>query len=191
VKLGDSFSGALRTFAYFMASGTMNSLRGVDYLTVYGSEPSAIEHSWRRIVAAGLAAFVRTQSGSAAWMPQVGSRAGVRHGWRLYGDGGVRPTTIGASDELHTQTLTQGHQVAGRIAFEVPDDAYQLLTVGKMPGATVVVSTFLPMLPTASRPAPSAEPTHQGRGDLRPTRRVEDRVDLEDLAARSDEAMSE
>ncbi len=43
MKLGDSFSGALRTFAYFMASGTMNTLRGVDYLTVYGSEPSAIE----------------------------------------------------------------------------------------------------------------------------------------------------
>lgn len=43
MKLGDSFSGALRTFAYFMASGTMNTLRGVDYLTAYGSEPSAIE----------------------------------------------------------------------------------------------------------------------------------------------------
>jgi hypothetical protein len=43
MKLGDSFSGALRTFAYFMASGTMDTLRGVEYLTVYGSEPSAIE----------------------------------------------------------------------------------------------------------------------------------------------------
>ena len=43
MKLGDSFSGALRTFAYFIASGTMDTLRGVDYLTVYGSEPSAIE----------------------------------------------------------------------------------------------------------------------------------------------------
>lgn len=74
--------------------------------------------------------------------------------WRLYGDGvdGVPPTTIGASDELHPQTLTQGQQVAGRIAFEVPDDAYQLLTVGKMPGATVVVSTFLPMLPNGDSP---------------------------------------
>jgi hypothetical protein len=74
--------------------------------------------------------------------------------WRLYGDGvdGVRPTTIGASDELHAQMLTQGQQVAGRIAFEVPDDAYQLLTVGKMPGATVVVSTFLPMLPNGESP---------------------------------------
>src|SRR5207248_1314723 len=55
--------------------------------------------------------------------------------WRLYGDGvdGVRPTTIGASDELHAQTLTQGQQVVGRFAFEVPNDAYQLLTVGNMP----------------------------------------------------------
>jgi hypothetical protein len=43
MKLGDSFSGALRTFAYFMASGTMDTLREVDYLSVYGSEPSAIE----------------------------------------------------------------------------------------------------------------------------------------------------
>jgi hypothetical protein len=74
--------------------------------------------------------------------------------WRLYGDGvdGVRPTTIGTSDELQMQTLTQGQQVTGRIAFEVPDDAYQLLTVGKMPGATVVVSTFLPMLPNGESP---------------------------------------
>lgn len=74
--------------------------------------------------------------------------------WRLYGDGvdGVHSTTIGTSDELHPQTLKQGQQVAGRIAFEVPDDAYQLLTVGKMPGATVVVSTFLPMLPNGESP---------------------------------------
>jgi uncharacterized protein DUF4352 len=74
--------------------------------------------------------------------------------WRLYGDGvnGVRPTTIGVSDELHAQTLAQGQQVAGRIAFEVPDDAYQLVTVGNMPGATVAVSTFLPMLPNGQSP---------------------------------------
>lgn len=43
MKLGDSFSGALRTFAYFMASGTQNTLDGVDYLSLYGEEPSAIE----------------------------------------------------------------------------------------------------------------------------------------------------
>jgi hypothetical protein len=43
VKLGHSFSGALRTFAYFMSSGTHDLLQGVDYLALYGTEPSAIE----------------------------------------------------------------------------------------------------------------------------------------------------
>jgi hypothetical protein len=43
MKLGDSFSGTLRTFAYFMASGTQYTLEGVNYLQLYGSEPSAIE----------------------------------------------------------------------------------------------------------------------------------------------------
>lgn len=43
MKLGDSFSGALRTFAYFMASGTQYTLKGIDYLSLYGEEPSAIE----------------------------------------------------------------------------------------------------------------------------------------------------
>jgi hypothetical protein len=43
MKLGDSFSGALRTFAYFMASGTQDTLEGIDYLSLYGEEPSAIE----------------------------------------------------------------------------------------------------------------------------------------------------
>jgi len=33
----------LRTFAYFMASGTQDTLTGVDYLNLYGTEPSAIE----------------------------------------------------------------------------------------------------------------------------------------------------
>ena len=41
--LSPSFSGALRTFAYFMSSGTHYLLEGVDYLPLYGSEPSAIE----------------------------------------------------------------------------------------------------------------------------------------------------
>jgi hypothetical protein len=44
MKLSRSFSGALRTFAYFMASGTQNTLKGIDYLELYGDEPSAIEH---------------------------------------------------------------------------------------------------------------------------------------------------
>jgi hypothetical protein len=43
MKLGNSFSGALRTFAYFMASGTQYTLEGVDYLSLYGKEPGAIE----------------------------------------------------------------------------------------------------------------------------------------------------
>ncbi len=43
MKLSNSFSGALRTFAYFMASGSQNTLEGVDYLSLYGEEPSAIE----------------------------------------------------------------------------------------------------------------------------------------------------
>jgi hypothetical protein len=43
MKIGNSFSGALRTFAYFMASGTQNTLKGIDYITLYGEEPSAFE----------------------------------------------------------------------------------------------------------------------------------------------------
>lgn len=43
MKLSESFSGALRTFAYFLASGTHYQLKGVDYLDLFGTEPSAIE----------------------------------------------------------------------------------------------------------------------------------------------------
>ena len=43
MKLSEDFSGALSTFAYFMASGTHYMLKDVDYLSLYGSEPSAIE----------------------------------------------------------------------------------------------------------------------------------------------------
>ena len=43
MKLSGSFSGALRTFTYFLASGTHFMLKGVDYLSLYGNEPSAIE----------------------------------------------------------------------------------------------------------------------------------------------------
>ena len=43
MKLSPHFSSALRTFAYFMASGTHYNLEGVDYLSLYGNEPSAIE----------------------------------------------------------------------------------------------------------------------------------------------------
>lgn len=43
MRLSNSFSGALRTLAYFMASGTQDTLAGIDYLPLYGEEPSAIE----------------------------------------------------------------------------------------------------------------------------------------------------
>ena len=43
MKLSNSVSGALRTFAYFMASGTQITLKGINYLSLYGEEPSAIE----------------------------------------------------------------------------------------------------------------------------------------------------
>ena len=43
MRLSNSFSGALRTFAYFMSSGTQDTLKGVDFLSLYGNQPSAIE----------------------------------------------------------------------------------------------------------------------------------------------------
>ncbi|WP_294611835.1 hypothetical protein [uncultured Gilliamella sp.] len=43
MKLSHSFSGALRTFVYFMASGTQYTLEGIDYLPLYGEDPTAIE----------------------------------------------------------------------------------------------------------------------------------------------------
>ncbi|PJJ58734.1 DUF7677 family protein [Hymenobacter chitinivorans] len=46
MKLGNSFSGALRTFTYFMASGSHYMLEGVKYLELYGEEPSAIEQAY-------------------------------------------------------------------------------------------------------------------------------------------------
>jgi hypothetical protein len=46
MKLSNDFSGALRTFAYFMASGTHYMLEGVEYLDLYGSDPSAIEMTY-------------------------------------------------------------------------------------------------------------------------------------------------
>jgi acyl-[acyl carrier protein]--UDP-N-acetylglucosamine O-acyltransferase len=46
MKLGNSFSGALRTFAYFMSSGTHYQLEGVNYLELYGEDPSAIETAY-------------------------------------------------------------------------------------------------------------------------------------------------
>lgn len=42
-KLSNDFSGALRTFTYFMASGTHYMLKDVEYLRFYGTQPSVIE----------------------------------------------------------------------------------------------------------------------------------------------------
>ena len=46
MKLSNSFSGALRTFTYFIASGTHYQLKGVNYLDLFGKEPSAIEQAF-------------------------------------------------------------------------------------------------------------------------------------------------
>ena len=44
-RLGDSFSGALRTFSFWVANGTLGHplLDGVDYRFVLTGEPSALE----------------------------------------------------------------------------------------------------------------------------------------------------
>ncbi len=43
MKISNSFSGALRQFTYFIASGTHHNLVEIEYLDLFGSEPSAIE----------------------------------------------------------------------------------------------------------------------------------------------------
>ncbi len=43
MKLSNSFKSSLRRFIYFMASGTHRMLENLDYLELYGNEPSAIE----------------------------------------------------------------------------------------------------------------------------------------------------
>lgn len=46
MKLSHEVSGALRTFSYFLASGTHYMLEGVPYLELYGEAPSAIEQTY-------------------------------------------------------------------------------------------------------------------------------------------------
>ena len=74
--------------------------------------------------------------------------------WKLYGDGvkGAASVDNGSSGLLRQQTLTMGHAISGAVAFEVPEDSYQLWIVGKLAGATAVVSTFLPILPAGQSP---------------------------------------
>ncbi|MEM7791761.1 MAG: hypothetical protein AAF546_10195 [Verrucomicrobiota bacterium] len=46
MKVSHSISGAVRTFSYFLSSGTHYMLEGIDYLDLYGEEPSAIEQAY-------------------------------------------------------------------------------------------------------------------------------------------------
>lgn len=46
MKLSSSFRGALRTFAYFLSSGNHYQLKGINYLDLFGDEPSAIEQAF-------------------------------------------------------------------------------------------------------------------------------------------------
>lgn len=46
MKLSPEFSGALRSFAYFMSSGSHYMIEDLDYLSLYGEEPSAIEMAY-------------------------------------------------------------------------------------------------------------------------------------------------
>jgi hypothetical protein len=74
--------------------------------------------------------------------------------WRLYGDGtdGATATDTANPASLTAQTLKLGANVSGIVTFEVAEDAYQLITVGKLHDVTAVVSVFLPMYPVGLAP---------------------------------------
>jgi hypothetical protein len=74
--------------------------------------------------------------------------------WRLYGDGtdGATATDTGNPASLTAQTLEPGANVSGIVAFEVAEDAYQLVTVGQLHDVTAVVSVSLPMYPVGLAP---------------------------------------
>jgi len=77
------------------------------------------------------------------------------YAWRLYGDGvdGATPTeSVNPASSLAAQILNPGSHVSGIVTFEVPEDAYQLFTVGKLPDVTAVVNVFLPMFPVGLPP---------------------------------------
>jgi hypothetical protein len=50
MKLSHEVSGALRTFSYFLASGTHHLLEGVPYLQLYGDQPSAKASDYRGMI---------------------------------------------------------------------------------------------------------------------------------------------
>jgi hypothetical protein len=62
--------------------------------------------------------------------------------WRVYGDGvnGAVPVDTGVPGLLRSQTLSPAHRVSGVVVFEVPEDAYQLMAVGHLAGATAVMN---------------------------------------------------
>jgi hypothetical protein len=72
--------------------------------------------------------------------------------WRLYGDGVNAAALIdnGAPGPLRVQTLNPGNRVSGVIVFETPEDAYQLIAVGHLVGATAVMNAGLPILPNGT-----------------------------------------
>ena len=92
-------------------------------------------------------AFVDEGTGEVLASPEV---------WRLYGDGvnGAAPIDTGSPGILRTQTLSPGNQVSGAVVFEVPEDAYQLMVVGHLAGATAVMNAGLPMLPNGAQACP-------------------------------------
>lgn len=76
--------------------------------------------------------------------------------WRLYGDGtdGPAPVDTGSARALRTQSLKPGRRAAGIVTFELAQDAYQLIAVGKFPDVTAVVGVPLPMLPNGVAACP-------------------------------------
>ncbi|MGK7930646.1 MAG: hypothetical protein AB4041_04335 [Microcystaceae cyanobacterium] len=50
MKISSSVSGLVRTFAYFMASGTHCYLEGIHYLELYGENPSVIEQAYAILI---------------------------------------------------------------------------------------------------------------------------------------------
>jgi hypothetical protein len=71
------------------------------------------------------------------------------YAWRLYGDetNGAIPVETGNPAALREQVVQPGARASGIVTFEVAEDAYQLLAVGKLPNVTAVFNVFLPIYP--------------------------------------------
>jgi len=90
-------------------------------------------------------AFVDSGPGQVAISPDA---------WRLYGDGvnGAAPIDPGGPGILRAQILRPGDRVSGEVMFDVAEDAYQLMAVGHLVGATAVMNAGLPILPNGTLP---------------------------------------